>query len=234
MLHGPSNVINLLLRIHSVSRYRASRDVPLPYELGKTETEAEATEEVEDRHSSSDLEAQHPPQLPPGVPPMTATGADPGRRQSNADPPSGSIRQRRKAGSHEASPMVRAITRVGTLLRASHAQDFERRRKSEVPNTLEGDEDDDDDTDEDNGATIDEDEMDGSVHRAQNKKDSNGNGKAHKQTEDDGDDDDDEVDGDEEAVGSGSGSGSGGEGGASSASDDQEIARARVLRQGSK
>jgi len=170
------------------------------------------------------------------VAPLTATGADPNRRLSNADPPSGSIRQRRKAGSHEPSPMVRAITRVGTLLRASHAQDFERRRKSEVPNTLENDEDDDDDTDEDNGATIGDDEMDGSVHRAQNKKDSNGNGKAPEQTgdEDDDDDDDDEVDGDEEVVGSGSGSGSGGEGGASSASDDQEIARARVLRQGSK
>jgi hypothetical protein len=193
--------------------------VPLPYEVGiKTEGEAEPTEEDEGRHSQ-DLEAQRPGSVT--LTPSTATGVDPARRASNAEQSLGSIRQRRKAGSHEASPLVRAITRVGTLLRASHAQDFERRRKSEVPHTLEGDDDDDDDSDEDHGATVEADERDGSYHRSQTKLNSDGddNGKAPKQNESDEDDDEELV---------GSGSGSGGEG-ASSASDDQEIAKAKVL-----
>jgi hypothetical protein len=194
--------------------------VPLPYEIGvKSEAEAEPTEEEEGRHSQ-DLEAQRPGSVT--LTPSTATGVDPARKASNAEQSLGSIRQRRKAGSHEASPLVRAITRVGTLLRASHAQDFERRRKSEVPHTLEGDDDDDDDdSDDDHGATVEGDERDGSYHRSQTKlnSDSEGNGKAPKQRESDEDDDEELV---------GSGSGSGGEG-ASSASDDQEIARAKVL-----
>ncbi|KAG9531255.1 hypothetical protein KCU93_g1881, partial [Aureobasidium melanogenum] len=204
----------------NVSRYRASRDVPLPYELSKTEAEAEPTEDVEGRNSD-DLEAQRPGSVT--LTPSTATGVDPARRESNAELSSPNIRQRRKPGSHEASPMVRAIHRVGTLMRASHALDFERRRKSEVHNTLEGDDEDDDDSDEDNGPSIEADEIDGSFQRTQNKpdSDSDGNGKAPKRK---GSDEDDE-----ELVGPGSGSG--GEG-ASSASDDQAIARARKLRKG--
>jgi hypothetical protein len=202
--------------------------VPLPYEISKTETEAEVepTEEDENRHTK-DLEAQRPAIT---LTPSTATGVDPARRASNAESSLGSIRQRRKGGSHEASPLVRAITRVGTLLRASHAQDFERRRKSEVPHTLEADDDDDDDSDEDAGATVEADERDGSFDRSQNKSsnDNEGNGKAPKQKSSDEEEDDDE---DLVGSGSGSGSGSGGEG-ASSASDDQEIARAKVLSKG--
>lgn len=188
-------------------------------------SEAEPTEEVEGRHSD-DIEAQRPPNIT--LTPSTATGVDPARRASNTDLSSSSIRQRRKGGSNEASPLVRAITRVGTLLRASHAQDFERRRKSEIPHTLEGDDDDDDDdSDEDNGATVEEDERDGSYHRSQSKSnsDSEGNGKAPKQNGSDEDDDDEDL--------VGSGSGSGGEG-ASSVSEDQEIAAAKVLRNGGK
>jgi hypothetical protein len=200
--------------------------VPLPYEISKTETEAEAepTEEDEDR-PTKDLEAQRPAIT---LTPSTATGVDPARRASNAESSLGSIRQRRKGGSHEASPLVRAITRVGTLLRASHAQDFERRRKSEIPHTLGGDDDDDDDSDEDAGATVEADERDGSYHRSQDKSssDNGGNGKAPKQKNSDEEEEDDD---DEDLVGSGSGSG--GEG-ASSASDDQEIARAKVLSKG--
>lgn len=194
--------------------------MPLPYEVSKTEAEAEPTEDTEGRHSD-DLEAQRPGSVT--LTPSTATGVDPARRASNTDLTSGSIRQRKKPNSHEASPMVRAIHRVGTLLRASHAQDFERRRKSEVHSTLEGDDDDDDDSDEDNGPAIEPDEIDGSFQRTQNKpdSDSDGNGKAPKRK---GSDEDDE-----EVVGSGSGSG--GEG-ASSASDDQAIARARKLGKG--
>lgn len=201
-----------------MTRYRASRDVPLPYELSKTEAEAEPTEGIEGRHSD-DLEAQHNVTLTPS----TATGVDPARRESNTDLSSPNIRQRKKPGSSQASPMVRAIHRVGTLMRASHALDFERRRKSEVHNTLEGDDEDDDDSDEDNGPSVEPDEIDGSFQRTQDKpdSDSDGNGKAPKQK---GSDEDDE-----ELVGSGSGSG--GEG-ASSASDDQAIARARKLRKG--
>jgi hypothetical protein len=198
--------------------------VPLPYEVGKLKTEAEPAEDVQGRHSD-DIEAQQPGSVT--LTPSTATGVDPARRASNTDLSLGSIRQRRKGGSHEASPLVRAITRVGTLLRASHAQDFERRRKSEIPHPLEGDDDDDDESDEDHGVTVEEDERDGSYDRSQSKQnsdsDGNGNGKAPKQRESDEDD--------EDLVGSGSGSG--GEG-ASSASEEQEIAAAKVLRNGGK
>ena len=196
--------------------------MPLPYEVGKLKTEAEPAEDVQGRHSD-DVEAQQSGSVT--LTPSTATGVDPARRASNTDLSSGSIRQRRKGGSHEASPLVRAITRVGTLLRASHAQDFERRRKSEIPHPLEGDDDDDDESDEDHGVTVEEDERDGSYDRSQSKQnsDSDGNGKAPKQRESDEDD--------EDLVGSGSGSG--GEG-ASSVSDEQEIAAAKVLRNGGK
>lgn len=199
--------------------------MPLPYEVGKLKTEAEPAEDVQGRHSE-DVEAQRPGSVT--LTPSTATGVDPARRASNTDLSSGSIRQRRKGGSHEASPLVRAITRVGTLLRASHAQDFERRRKSEIPHPLEGDDDDDDESDEDHGVTVEEDERDGSYDRSQSKSksDSDGHGKAPKQKGSDEDDD-------EDLVGSGSGSGSGGEG-ASSASEEQEIAAAKMLRNGGK
>lgn len=112
------------------------------------------------------------------------------------------------------SPMIRAITRVGTLLHAAHAQDFERRRKPELGKTAEGedmeDEDDDSDEDNDNGTTVGEDERDGTLERM------NGNGKAAKPTAE------------EDGAGNTSGDE---EGEASSASDDQAIARARKLRQ---
>lgn len=58
-------------------------------------------------------------------------------------------RQRRKTTTTE-SPVVRAFSRVGTILHSAHAQDFERRRRPELGQAIGkdiGEEDDDEDED---------------------------------------------------------------------------------------
>jgi len=83
----------------NVGRFRASRDVPLPFEV------------VPDEETSVEPE--------PLV--RIATGSDRSR-------PSPSMRLRKAA---EHSPLVRGLSRVGSVLHLAHAQDFERRRPME-------------------------------------------------------------------------------------------------------
>ena len=111
----------------NVGRFRASRDVPLPYDIGPqpliTQIDGGAS--------------QASPQLPPSPgdflnaspthhsPPLEATSS------TLEAQPSPGIRRRRPVPNN--TPIQRGIARVGTIMGQAHAQDFERKRKPTAP-----------------------------------------------------------------------------------------------------
>jgi hypothetical protein len=148
---------------NNVGRFRASRDVPLPYEIendSNQELLGKASGE-EDRPQTTDAASTPPPpplseytqaphdlpseRLSPEVTRTSATDIEQGHGPSSA----ASLRRRRPSLTN--SPMARAIRLVGNTMRAAHAQDYERKRKPELGNNdadAGGDDDDDDDDDE--------------------------------------------------------------------------------------
>lgn len=129
----------------NVQRFRASRDVPLPYDMPSSpETSAEDVATANGKNGKhprpGDEEAplprlKHAPTAPVldtnslhGQTSSTGADLDLARTQS-------STRRRRASISGDAdgsSPLTRGLTRVGTYLRSAHAQDFERKRKPEL------------------------------------------------------------------------------------------------------
>ncbi len=117
----------------NVGRFRASRDVPLPYSL-----EASPRESEESRRPA---EAQ------------STTGVD---LEQAAPDASGSLRLRRTRTPAGATPVTRGIHRVGTMINQAHAQDFERRNRAGIvgdnlerdPANKHDDSSDDDDNDD--------------------------------------------------------------------------------------
>lgn len=112
---------------NNVGKFRASRDIPLPYDLPDTRT-------------PSPVQARKTPPTPGKSPPgeaepdhRAATGVDL-ERASTAD---SSLRQRKTPTTTPMSPRtprtpaLRALQRVGTVIAAAHAQDFEKRRRPE-------------------------------------------------------------------------------------------------------
>jgi hypothetical protein len=115
----------------NVSRFRASRDVPLPYEVPPSpELESRVTDERGDRvDEEQPARKRKSTQAANGLTPApSATGANLER--------SGSTRQRRGFPQAEddfrPSPLQRAFTHVGDIFRDAHAQDFERKKKPEL------------------------------------------------------------------------------------------------------
>lgn len=103
----------------NVGRFRASRDVPLPFDVTRPP-------------SPSALESQPPveslsaaPRTPPRTPGTPGTRLTPVATGSERSRPSPSLRRRMV----EASPLTRGLNRVGSILHTAHAQDFERRRR---------------------------------------------------------------------------------------------------------
>ena len=140
-----------------MGRFRASRDVPLPYPVPASSDENLADQTAKQPNgtpvldSSAPLSAQQSSQLRPVA--SHASGTD----LEAAASPAGETRQRRKTVTIE-SPVVRAFSRVGTALHSAHAQDFERRRRPELGQGLGKDIDedgDDDDEDEDDDRSTD-------------------------------------------------------------------------------
>ncbi|OMP85621.1 Protein SYG1-like protein, partial [Diplodia seriata] len=115
----------------NVVKYRASRDVPLPYSVPVSTRES-----LEQGDGPAALRPSTPQALESQVSGAT-TGTDLEGQRSGR----GSIRHRPPPP----TPTTRALTRVGTLLHAAHAQDFERRKKPEVGPSGGNDEDDEDD-----------------------------------------------------------------------------------------
>ena len=107
----------------NVGRFRASRDVPLPYDVALPSPSA--VEESRDQFACQ-MDAADSGELH-GTGSHVASGAQVTPKQSQTG--SGSLR--RPAGSTAAmpSPMQRGIARVGTIMTEAHAQDFERKRR---------------------------------------------------------------------------------------------------------
>ncbi|KAK2795150.1 hypothetical protein FQN52_006076 [Onygenales sp. PD_12] len=124
----------------NVSRFRASRDVPLPYDVSSPsrpslEEEQPTAADLQTQESIiSDLQA--------------ATSADLERAGSD------SLRQRR---SLQPPGPQRTLTRVGTMLATAHAQDFERKKRPGILNKDLEDEPHHPSHDRDNSSTDDED-----------------------------------------------------------------------------
>ncbi|KAJ4377246.1 Xenotropic and polytropic retrovirus receptor 1 [Neocucurbitaria cava] len=130
----------------NVGRFRASRDVPLPYYVPSS-PEPEPEDEPAHRIDVEQPAVGHFPSAPPGL----ATGTDLDGRSGSA-----TTRQRRSYYQDEArpSPIQRAFTHVGDIFRGAHAEDFERKRKPELgrdPRENKVEEDDSDDDDESDG-----------------------------------------------------------------------------------
>lgn len=114
---------------NNVKRFRASRDIPLPYSLEvspKINGQEQDTPKARRRKAVSQAGS-------PGTRRDTAatTGTDYDlERQNTAD--SGTSTQRRRMSE---TPALRALQRVGTVIAAAHAQDFEKKRRPEVGNS---------------------------------------------------------------------------------------------------
>ncbi|KAL1644402.1 Xenotropic and polytropic retrovirus receptor 1 [Diplodia intermedia] len=115
----------------NVVKYRASRDVPLPYSVPVSTRES---------LEQGDGPAAQRPSTPHALE-SQVSGATTGTDLEGQRSGRGSIRHRPPPP----TPTTRALTRVGTLLHAAHAQDFERRKKPEVGPSGGNDEDDEDD-----------------------------------------------------------------------------------------
>jgi len=159
----------------NVGRFRASRDVPLPYPTSPYSGDAGYSSEASLRHQRVDEERpdQHRPQTPDMSPALsppatTTTGAAANNVTQHQQQEPSSMRPRRtlQDDNFKPSPLQRAFTHVGDLLRDAHAQDFERKQKLERKdhdsrqNKLDDDDDDDDDDDEDEDEDEDEDDED--------------------------------------------------------------------------
>jgi len=139
----------MLIRVENehctnVGRFRASRDIPLPYET-MVSTPAGLQDHLpqRQRHSSerhrpfsaasrqttaTDVEAQTTDTTPLSKQTSRSTGTDISRQATVGSTPS-TLRWRRTPGP---SPLITGLQRVGTALHLAHAQDFERKRKPEL------------------------------------------------------------------------------------------------------
>lgn len=93
----------------NVRRFRASRDVPLPYSIESSPRESQ--------------ELQRPAEG------QFTTGAD---LEQGSHTATSSLRLRRSRTDPPTTPMARGIHRVGTLINEAHAQDFERRNRAGI------------------------------------------------------------------------------------------------------
>ena len=106
----------------NVGRFRASRDVPLPYEIASPSPSIPEEEEPQPHPSPEQHRRTAPFQASPS---SVGTSSN-----LEAQPQSGSLRRRQTLSN---TPIQRGIARVGTIMTQAHAQDFERKRRPDVP-----------------------------------------------------------------------------------------------------
>lgn len=129
---------------NNVGKFRAYRDIPLPYDLPDSRT---PSPEIQRQTPSTPGPLTQPSDQEPAA---IGTGADLERDTTS------SLR-RRKTPTTPRTPAMRTLQRVGTVIAAAHTQDFEKRRRPDVEGTEQdeasladrasSDEDDDDDDD---------------------------------------------------------------------------------------
>lgn len=152
----------------NVGRFRASRDVALPYNL-RIPT-SEPTSPVDRKIDEEPLIAadnnngkgkSRLPSPADETPPRRLSGPDL-ERATTSDfqaPGSGSLRMRKTRTAQIPTPLQRGISRIGTMMTEAHAQDFERKRKSVGDGGGEGDANGDEAATSDDEAEDDEDEV---------------------------------------------------------------------------
>lgn len=156
---------------NNVGRFRASRDVPLPYEIEHESSQdlLDKTSGDEDRRPTQTTEGGEQVPASDGVQtsqqlPSERLSRDGTRasatdiEQGNGPPSVASLRRRRPSLTN--SPIARALRQAGNTMRSAHAQDYERKRKPELGNAAvdaAADDEDDDDDDEDGSSDSDDD-----------------------------------------------------------------------------
>jgi len=142
----------------NVGRFRASRDVPLPYKIKRPHDErvmeagAEVveggrddaytdgeTDEDEEREAREAEARRQGVSISPSLSRSHATGSDMMTRQQTPED-GATMRQRsqRQQSRAGASPIFRAMSYVGAMLHTAHAQDFERKKKADDIATVDG------------------------------------------------------------------------------------------------
>lgn len=113
----------------NVGRFRASRDVPLPYDIQPpSETASLKETEVESLYIPTEIAGKEHRREPPARPTVSQAASGVDAEQALGTPASGSLRRRPAAPAGNA-PIQRGIARVGTIMTEAHAQDFERKRR---------------------------------------------------------------------------------------------------------
>jgi hypothetical protein len=124
---------------NNVGRFRASRDIPLPYSIPESHKESQETSRPSDEQAPA---------------PSPATGVDVERTPETT---SSSLRLRRTRAS-ATTPVERAMRRAGTIIGTAHAQDYEKKKRPGVVGDspgMGGGGGDNDDSDEDDGEASD-------------------------------------------------------------------------------
>ena len=103
----------------NVGRFRASRDVPLPYEI---------TPPTPPSPEETSIQGPVEGQTAPSPAWYSATQVATTSNLEAQQPSAGSSLRRRGAVPHN-TPIQRGIARVGTMMGEAHAQDFERKRR---------------------------------------------------------------------------------------------------------
>jgi len=157
---------------NNVGRYRASRDVPLPYDIEEESGQDQdmlykTPEDIAHEAGAAQNQKQPLPPSRPGVPermPSERLSRD-GTRASATDieqghPTTSAASLRRRRPSITNSPIARAFRSAGETMRSAHAKDYERKRKPDdnaVAASAAKDDDDDDDDDDDVSSDSDDD-----------------------------------------------------------------------------
>ncbi|EXJ91537.1 hypothetical protein A1O3_00085 [Capronia epimyces CBS 606.96] len=116
---------------NNVGKFRASRDIPLPYDIPESPgVPSKTSSSLARRRQNPTLLGEEPAQ--PDL--HHTTGIDVEETAVTVSP---SLRRRRTSTSltprmTPRTPGMRALQRVGTVIAAAHAQDFEKRRRPEV------------------------------------------------------------------------------------------------------
>ncbi len=113
----------------NVGRFRASRDVPLPYDIpsptpSSSNEDSSRYQDGNEPPNSPQSQRRTSTQQPPQSPAYTASGVDVETAQSPS--------LRRRPTVTASTPIQRGIARVATIMTQAHAQDFERKRRPGV------------------------------------------------------------------------------------------------------
>ena len=127
----------------NVGRFRASRDVPLPFDVGEPESPSSLENGAQAENQAQGEAAQPPSTAAPDTPGTLTSHLTTIATGSQHSRPSPSLFRRKT----DTSPLVRGLNRVGSILHNAHAQDFERKRKEEH----DGDDADGDDSSDEDG-----------------------------------------------------------------------------------